>query len=65
MDYIARRGYDVYLVDVRGYEDRRVPRKWSSPPSKRAIVRTETAVRDVPRRWIHSRARRASRMIPA
>jgi len=48
MDYIARRGYDVYLVDVRGYGRSTRPPEMEQPPEQNApIVRTETAVRDV------------------
>src|SRR5260221_3222578 len=48
MDYIARRGYDVYLVDVRGYGKSTRPPEMEQPPEQHApIVRTETAVRDV------------------
>src|SRR3989441_5808914 len=48
MDYIARHGYDVYLVDVRGYGKSTRPPEMDQPPEQNApIVRTETAVRDV------------------
>lgn len=48
MDYIARRGYDVYLVDVRGYGQSTRPPEMEQPAEQSApIVRTETAVRDV------------------
>jgi pimeloyl-ACP methyl ester carboxylesterase len=48
MDYIARRGYDVYLVDVRGYGKSTRPPEMEQPAEQSApIVRTETAVRDV------------------
>ncbi|HYS51312.1 MAG TPA: alpha/beta fold hydrolase, partial [Burkholderiales bacterium] len=48
MDYIARRGYDVYLVDVRGYGKSTRPPEMEQPAEQNApIVRTETAVRDV------------------
>src|SRR5207247_4126228 len=53
MDYIARRGYDVYLVDVRGYGKSTRPRKWSSPPSRTCLScapRPRSAT--WPRRWI-------------
>src|SRR5450759_2699300 len=43
MDYIAQHGYDVYLVDIRGYgKSTRQPAADNEP-----IVRTETAVKDV------------------
>ena len=48
MDYIARHGYDVYLVDLRGYGKSTRPKEMSEPPEKNPpIVRTETAVKDV------------------
>jgi pimeloyl-ACP methyl ester carboxylesterase len=48
MDYIARRGYDVYLVDLRGYGRSSRPKEMSEPPdANRPIVRTATAVKDV------------------
>ena len=48
MDYIARRGYDVYLVDVRGYGRSARPPEMDQPADQNApIVRTETAVKDV------------------
>jgi pimeloyl-ACP methyl ester carboxylesterase len=48
MDYMAERGYDVYLVDVRGYGRSTRPLEMSSPAMENApIVRTATAVKDV------------------
>jgi pimeloyl-ACP methyl ester carboxylesterase len=48
MDYIAQRGYDVYLVDVRGYGKSTRPPEMDRPAQDNApIVRTETAVKDV------------------
>jgi pimeloyl-ACP methyl ester carboxylesterase len=47
MDYMANRGYDVYLVDVRGYGKSSRPAEMDQPPEKnQPIVRTETAARD-------------------
>ena len=47
MDYIAGRGYDVYLVDVRGYGKSSRPAEMDQPPERNApIVRTDTAARD-------------------
>src|SRR5438552_7057575 len=48
MDYIAARGYDVYLLDIRGYGKSTRPREMAAkaednPP----IVRGETAVKDI------------------
>ncbi|HMH18509.1 MAG TPA: alpha/beta fold hydrolase [Burkholderiales bacterium] len=48
MDYIARRGYDVYLVDVRGYGKSTRPPEMSQPADQNEpFARTETAVKDV------------------
>jgi pimeloyl-ACP methyl ester carboxylesterase len=48
MDYIARRGYDVYLVDVRGYGRSTRPPEMDKPAAdNEPIVRTPTAVKDV------------------
>ncbi len=48
MDYIAQRGYDVYLVDIRGYGKSTRPPEMDKPASENEpIVRTEVAVRDV------------------
>src|SRR6202521_6450142 len=41
MDLIARRGYDVYLVDVRGYGRSTAPPEMSQPPAaNKPIVST-------------------------
>ena len=48
MDYIARRGYDVYLVDVRGYGRSTRPPQMEQPPERnRPVVTSTTAVKDV------------------
>ncbi len=48
MEYIAQRGYDVYLVDVRGYGRSTRPPEMDQPAQEnQPIVRTETAVKDV------------------
>ena len=48
MDYIARRGYDVYLLDLRGYGRSTRPPEMDQPAKDNApIVNTETAVRDI------------------
>jgi len=48
MDYIARHGYDVYLVDLRGYGRSTRPSEMDLPPGQNApLVRTTTAVQDV------------------
>ena len=47
MDYIAARGYDVYLVDVRGYGKSSRPAEMDQPAAaNKPIVSTETAARD-------------------
>jgi pimeloyl-ACP methyl ester carboxylesterase len=48
MDYLAQRGYDVYLLDIRGYGKSTRPKEMSEkadahPP----IVRGDTAVKDI------------------
>jgi pimeloyl-ACP methyl ester carboxylesterase len=48
MDYIAARGYDVYLLDIRGYGKSNRPKEMAedaknNPP----VVRGETAVKDI------------------
>ncbi len=48
MEYVAQRGYDVYLVDLRGYGRSTRPQEMDQPADRNApIVRTETAVKDV------------------
>ncbi len=48
MDYIAQHGYDVYLVDLRGYGKSTRPAEMDKPAAdNEPIVRTETAVKDV------------------
>jgi len=48
MDHIAARGYDVYLLDLRGYgKSTRPPEMAQSPDANPPLVRTETAVKDV------------------
>lgn len=48
MDYIAQHGYDVYLVDLRGYGKSTRPPEMNRPAADNPpIVRTETAVKDV------------------
>jgi pimeloyl-ACP methyl ester carboxylesterase len=48
MDYIAARGYDVYLVDLRGYGRSTRPKEMDEPPDRNPpLTRTETAVKDV------------------
>jgi len=48
MDYIAARGYDVYLLDLRGYGKSTKPKEMSEKPDANPpIVRTDTAVKDI------------------
>ena len=47
MDFIARRGYDVYLMDVRGFGRSTRPPQMDEPPERNPpIARTEAAARD-------------------
>lgn len=47
MDLIAARGYDVYLVDMRGYGRSSRPAEMSQPPSaNKPIVQTRVAAKD-------------------
>lgn len=48
MDYIAEHGYDVYLVDLRGYGRSTRPPEMDQPAADNPpLVRSETAVKDV------------------
>ena len=48
MDYIAARGYDVYLLDLRGYGKSTRPKEMSEDPkASPPIVRGDTAVKDI------------------
>ena len=48
MDYIARHGYDVYLLDLRGYGHSTRPPEMEKPAAENPpIVRTDVAVRDL------------------
>jgi pimeloyl-ACP methyl ester carboxylesterase len=48
MDLIAKRGYDVYLVDVRGYGHSTRPPEMSQPPeANKPIVSTKVAAHDL------------------
>lgn len=48
MEYIAERGYDVYLIDVRGYGRSTRPPEMDQPPEQNPpIVTTDVAVKDV------------------
>jgi pimeloyl-ACP methyl ester carboxylesterase len=48
MDYIAARGYDVYLLDLRGYGKSTRPKEMDDKPEANpALTRGETAVKDI------------------
>ncbi len=48
MDYLAQRGYDVYLLDIRGYGRSTRPKEMSEKAdANRPIVRGDTAVKDI------------------
>jgi pimeloyl-ACP methyl ester carboxylesterase len=48
MEYIASRGYDVWLLDLRGYgKSTRPPEMADKPEANPPIVRGETAVKDI------------------
>lgn len=60
MDYIACRGFDVYLVDLRGYGQSTRPPEMAAPAQDHPpIVTTDVAVRDVGAAVEHIRARRS------
>ena len=59
MDYVAQRGWDVYLMDVRGYGRSTRPPEMSQPAAENPpIVHTDVAVRDVGAVVDHILARR-------
>jgi pimeloyl-ACP methyl ester carboxylesterase len=59
MDYIAQHGYDVYLVDLRGYGGSTRPPEMEKPAAENPpIVRTDVAVEDVVATVDHILARR-------
>ena len=48
MEYIAARGYDVYLLDLRGYGKSTRPKEMSEDAANNPpIVRGDTAVKDI------------------
>ncbi len=59
MDHIARHGYDVYLVDLRGYGRSTRPPEMAKPAAENPpIVRTDVAARDVAAAVDHIMTRR-------
>ena len=48
MEYIASRGYDVYLLDLRGYGKSTRPKEMSEDPKNNPpLVRNDTAIKDI------------------
>jgi pimeloyl-ACP methyl ester carboxylesterase len=59
MDFLACRGFDVYLVDVRGYGQSTRPQEMDRPPTDSPpLVTTDVAVRDVAAAVAHIMNRR-------
>ena len=59
MDFIAERGFDVYLMDLRGYGRSTRPKEMDEPPgANEPIVTTDVAVRDVAAVVDHIRQKR-------
>ncbi len=59
MDYIAQRGWDVYIMDLRGYGRSTRPPEMSKPAAENPpIVNTDVAVKDVSAVVDHILARR-------
>lgn len=59
MDYLACRGFDVHLVDLRGYGRSTRPAEMSKPPEENGpIVNTAVAIRDVDSAVNHLLAKR-------
>ncbi len=59
MDHLASGGYDVYLVDIRGYGNSTRPPEMAMPAADNApIVRTAVAVRDIATTVAFIRSRR-------
>src|ERR671928_355432 len=59
MDFIAEHGFDVYLMDLRGYGRSTRPKEMDQPPeANEPIVTTDVAVRDVAAVVDHIRQKR-------
>jgi len=64
IDYLASRGYDVYMVDLRGYGgSSRPPEMNQRAANNPAIVRTDTAIKDLGSAIDHVLARRKLRSL--
>jgi pimeloyl-ACP methyl ester carboxylesterase len=64
MDYIAQHGWDVYLMDFRGFGGSTRPAAMDQPPEKNPpIRRTEVAVRDIGSVVDFNRRRRSAQKI--
>ena len=60
MDYIASRGYDVYLLDLRGYSKSTRPKEMAEDPKANPpIVRNDIAIKDIATVVDFVRARRS------
>ena len=60
MDYIAARGYDVWLVDIRGYGKSSRPPEMDQPAAaNKPVVNTQTAANDYAAAASFIRAKRA------
>jgi pimeloyl-ACP methyl ester carboxylesterase len=60
MDVLAAQGYDVYMVDIRGYGKSTRPPEMGQPPlANKPIVNTDTAARDYAAAADWVRARRS------
>lgn len=61
MDYVAQRGWDVYIMDLRGYGRSTRPPEMSKPAAENPpIVNTDVAVKDVAAVVDHIIARRGA-----
>jgi len=61
MDYVAQRGWDIYIMDLRGYGRSTRPPEMNRPPSENPpIVNTDVAVKDVGAVVDHILARRGA-----
>ncbi len=64
MDFLAQRGWDAYIMDVRGYGRSTRPPEMSQPPNENPpIVNTDVAVKDVSAVVDHVLAKRGASKI--